>query len=107
AVSLSCPVWPTSSYGHTGPGSAQAGAGDVALAAAQHQPPAVQVIGRFGAPRLVADPLVVDRGAALAHGAPGRSPALTQSRTDQQVDDRGPAGRVDLRDLGLGERGGQ
>ncbi len=66
-------------------------AGEVLLAAAQHQPAAADQVVRARHQVGVLDPHVVEVGAALADGAPGLALALRQPGLDEQVDDAGQA----------------
>src|SRR6478609_2526378 len=80
--------------------------GEVALAAAEDEPAAVQQVVGAGEGFLVGDLGVVEVGAALLDGSAGAGAAGGQAGFDQQVDDLAEFGDRGLRDLGEGRGGG-
>src|SRR4051812_47403287 len=91
----------------TSPGSPhEFHAGEVLLAATEHQPGAAQQVTLRGDLVRVLDPLVVQVGATLTDGPAGLALAARQPRRDQQVNDRRqPVAPAQLGGAGLPQRG--
>ena len=85
--------------GRVAPRSDDLDAGEVLLAAAQHEPRRRRSGRRRPAQVGVLDALVVEVGAALADGASGLALALHQPGVDEQVDDAGQLAGRDRRTL--------